>query len=188
MGGSIDHHLWWYVARSSGIVAWAILSGSMAFGLTLSTRLFGRGIAPAWLLDLHRHLGALAVGFTALHMVALVADSYIEFGLTELLVPMASPWKTGAVAYGIVAMWLMLLVEGSSLMMRRLGRRAWRTIHMTSFFAFAMAAAHGVMAGTDARRGIVQVALLSTVMVVMFLTIVRILAERGARRRTVVAS
>jgi methionine sulfoxide reductase heme-binding subunit len=154
----------------------------------LSTRLFGRGIAPAWLLDLHRHLGALATGFTALHMFALVADSYVEFGARELLVPMASPWKTGAVAYGIMAMWLMLLVEGSSLMMHRLGRRAWRTIHTTSFIAFVTAAAHGVLAGTDAGRGIVQVALLSTVMVVMFLTIVRILAGRGARRRSAEAS
>ena len=51
-----------------------------------------------WLLDLHRHLGGLTVLFTGLHMAALVADSYAQFGLADLLVPFASEWRPGAVA------------------------------------------------------------------------------------------
>jgi predicted ferric reductase len=180
----MDEHIWWYVARSSGLIAWAILTAAMAFGLTLSTRLFGRGVAPAWLLDLHRHFGGLAVAFTGLHMVALFADTYVVFGPRELFVPMASTWKPGAVAWGIVAMWVLVVVEVTSLLMRRIPRRIWRAIHLSSIGAFAMTAAHGLMAGTDARRAMVQVGALAAVMTVMFLTLVRMLAERGARRRT----
>jgi DMSO/TMAO reductase YedYZ heme-binding membrane subunit len=82
-------------------------------------------------------------------------------------------------------MWLMVAIELTSLFMRRIPRRVWRYVHMTAFFSFAMSAAHGLQAGTDTSRGMVQIALLSTVMTVMFLTLVRILAERGARRRGV---
>lgn len=181
----MDEHLWWYVARSSGLIAWMIVTASMAFGLTLSTRLFGRGVAPAWLLDLHRHFGGLVLGFTALHMGALVADSYVEFGVRELLVPMAATWKTGAVAWGVLAMWLFVVIELTSFAMRRLPKKLWRVVHMTSFFAFVMTTAHGLMAGSDAQRLLVQLGALSAVMTVMFLTLVRILAERGSRQRAV---
>jgi DMSO/TMAO reductase YedYZ heme-binding membrane subunit len=179
----MSEHFWWHLSRSSGLIGWAILTASLAFGLTLSTRLFGRGVAPAWLLDLHRHLGGLALGSVGLHVVALVADSYVEFGVRDVLVPMAVAWKPGPVAWGIVAMWLMLLIQVTSWLMRRMPRRVWRAIHHSSFAVFVMVALHAFTAGTDASRGVVQVGTLSAVMTVMFLTIVRMLAERGARRR-----
>ena len=56
-------------------------------------------------------LGGLAVMFTAIHLAALVADSYVHFGLADLTVPFASSWQPGAVALGVVAMWLLLAVE-----------------------------------------------------------------------------
>lgn len=183
----MSEHIWWYVARASGLVAWGVLTASMAFGLTLSTRLFGRGVAPAWLLALHRYLGALSLAFVGLHLAALVADSYVDFGVFDLFVPMASPWRTGAVAWGVVALWVMVVVEVTSLFMRHLPKRLWRTIHLTSIGAFAMTVAHSLTAGTDARRVVVQVGALAVVMTVMFLTLVRMLAERGARRRMVAA-
>ena len=77
--------------------------------------------------------------FLAVHLGALVADSYVHFGVADLLVPFASSWKSGAVAWGVVAFWFLIAVEVSSLMMRRLPRRTWRAIHLTSY----LAAVHG---------------------------------------------
>lgn len=34
----MNNQLWWYVARSGGIVAWALLAGSVLWGLALSTK------------------------------------------------------------------------------------------------------------------------------------------------------
>ena len=150
----MNSQVWWFVARSSGIVAWVLLTASVVWGLLLSTkvsatRIAARKLRPAWLLDLHRHLGGLAVIFTAVHLVGLVADSYVTFGWAEILVPMASEWKPGAVAFGVVSMYLLVAIEVTSLAIRRLPRRTWRWVHRTSFVLFAMATYHGVAAGTD---------------------------------------
>ena len=103
--------LWWYLARSGGLVAWALLSASVLWGLALSTRILGPRPRPNWILDLHRFLGGLAVVFTGLHVVGLVLDSYVDFGLTELLVPMASSYRPGPVAWGVAALYLLVAVE-----------------------------------------------------------------------------
>ena len=176
-------HFWWYLARGSGLVAFGILTASVAFGLALSTRLFGRSVAPAWLLELHRYLGTLAIGATATHVGALLLDSYVSFRWVDVIVPFASRWHTAAVAWGVIALWLLVAVEGTSLLMRRLPRRLWRTVHLTSFLLFAAALGHGLTAGTDGRVQLVQTAAVATVMVVLFLGLVRVLAPRSATRR-----
>ena len=93
----------WYVARAAGLVSWALLAAATLWGLALSTGALGRRPRPNWLLDLHRWLGGTALVFTGVHVVALLADQYVHFGLTEILVPFASSWHPVAVAWGVVA-------------------------------------------------------------------------------------
>ena len=126
----------WHVARTGGIVAWALVAGSVIWGLALSTRALGRRPRPAWLYDLHRFLGGLAVAFTAVHVLAVVADSYVDFSLVNVLVPLTGDWHPLAVAWGIVGLYLLLAVELTSLAMSRLPRRLWRKVHMASFAVF----------------------------------------------------
>ena len=57
----MNPQLAWYVARAAGIVAWALVSGAVVWGLLLSTRVLRGRPTPRWLLDLHRFLGGLAV-------------------------------------------------------------------------------------------------------------------------------
>src|SRR5689334_20891162 len=147
--GSVVTHLWWYQARAAGVVAYGLLTASIALGLALSTRAFGRRLRPAWLLDLHRGLGALATVFVAVHMVALVPDSYPHFGVADLIVPFASSWQPSAVACGVVGFWLLVAVEVTSLLRRHLAPRLWRAVHLTSFPLFVVSTLHVVFAGTD---------------------------------------
>ncbi len=177
----MNSQVWWFVARSSGIIAWALLTWSVCWGLLMSTRLLSRRVSPAWLLDLHRHLGGLAVIFTAIHVVGLVADSYVTFGWAEILVPMASSWKPGAVAFGVVSFYLLLAVELTSLAMRRLPRSLWRWIHRSSFVLFGMASYHGIAAGTDAGNPVFRVAAWGSIVVVTALTISLIVSARRTR-------
>lgn len=141
----------WYVARSSGLVAWGLVVASMAWGILLATRVLGRRPRPSWLLSLHRFLGGLAVVFVGVHVVALVADSYVHFGVADVLVPLASSWHPAAVAFGIVSFYVLLAVEITSLLRQRLSNRAWRSVHLLSYALFAMSTVHLLTAGTDAR-------------------------------------
>jgi len=177
----MSEKLWWYMARSSGVVAWALVAAAVIWGLLLTTRLLGGRTAPRWLLDLHRFLGGLAVSFTAIHLIGLVADTYTHFGPSELLVPLASAWKPWPVALGVVAMYLLAAVEVTSLVMKRLPRRFWRWVHLTSFGSFWLATIHGVTAGTDTKNPVLWVSYLVVGAVVLFLTVFRVLADRTTK-------
>ena len=175
--------VWWYVARATGIVAWSLLTLSMTWGLMLRTKLLNGRPAPRWLLDLHRFLGALSIVFVALHLAGLVADSYAHFGPAELFVPLASSWRPAAVALGVVALYLLVAVEVTSLLMRRLPRRWWRAVHLSSFATFLLSTLHTVTAGTDARNSVLILAVNAAVAAILFLVLVRVLAPGRARGR-----
>jgi len=176
--------VWWYLARATGYVAWALLTTSVVSGLLLTTRLTDGRPTPAWILDLHRFLAGTAVAFTGLHLAGLVADDYVRFDIVDLLVPFASGWRTGAVALGVIALYLLVAVEVSSLLRRRLPTHVWRRIHLASYLAFWLATFHLVTAGTDAGERLSKVTTAVVIAVVVFLTLVRVLSSsRGRGRR-----
>ena len=180
----MNPHIWWYVARASGIVAWALLALSVLWGLLVSTRVLQGRPSPAWLLDSHRFLGGLAVLFTATHIGALVADSYVHFGAAEILVPFASAWKPRPVAFGVVALWVLLAVEVTSLLMRRLPRRVWRAVHYSSLALFALAGVHAMTAGTDARNAVFRDVTIVVSVAAGLLALLRALVPKSPSRAT----
>lgn len=141
----------WYVARASGIVAWALILLTIVWGLLLATKVLGRKPGPAWLLSLHRYLGALAVAFVGVHVGAILLDSYTNFGVTDVLVPFTGSWHPLAVAWGIVGMYLLAAIEITSLLRHKLSNRAWHAVHLLSYFLFATTTVHMLTAGTDAK-------------------------------------
>jgi DMSO/TMAO reductase YedYZ heme-binding membrane subunit len=176
----VNPQVWWYVARASGIVAWGLVTSSVVLGLWLSARVTRQKPKPAWTLDLHRFVGGLAVVFTGVHLAGLVADSYVDFGVRDLLVPFSSGWKPGAVALGVVGVYLLVAIEVTSLLMKRIPRRWWRGVHLTSYGLFVLATAHLLLAGTDAASPVLQWTVLGATALVAFLTAARVL---GVGRR-----
>ena len=146
----MNPQLCWYIARAAGIIAWLLITASVLWGILLSTQLFPSHRRPAWLLDLHRGLGALSVLFLLTHVGALIADNYIHFDIIDIVVPFASDWKTWQVALGVFAFWGLIIVEVTSLAMKHLPRRVWRGIHFSSYLTFLLTSFHGTFAGTDA--------------------------------------
>ena len=168
---------WWYASRSAGLVAWALLAGSVLLGLLLSTKAMGRRVRPNWIQDLHRGLSGLAVAFVAVHVATAVADSYVHFGLADVTVPFASGWRTLAIAWGIVSMYLLVAVEATSLLKKHLPKGWWRKLHYLSFPLFITATTHGLTAGPDSATtaGIATVTVVSAA--VVGLTVMRIRDE-----------
>jgi hypothetical protein len=166
--------LLWYAARSDGLVAWGLLAASVLWGLALSTRAFRRRPRPAWQLDLHRFVGAAALVFTAIHVVTILLDTYVHFGLVEVLVPFTGAWHPVAVAWGIAGLYLLVAVEVTSLLRARLPKRVWRSTHYMSFVLFALASAHGLSAGTDRHTTPMRVVVFTATAAIVVLTAVRI--------------
>jgi DMSO/TMAO reductase YedYZ heme-binding membrane subunit len=187
----VSTHVWWYLARATGIVAWALATLAVLWGLALSTRALGSKPKAPWLLDLHRYLGGLTVLFVLAHLGALWADSAVELGPVELLVPGASSWRPLPVTWGIVAFYLLLAVELTSLAMNRLPKRLWKGVHLTSYAVYALATLHFLVAGTDATIPAVRVVAIASAGAVAFFTLYRIIgpgraaSARSAARRPV---
>jgi predicted ferric reductase len=164
----------WYIARAAGLVGWGLLAAATLWGLALSTKVLGKRPRPNWLLDLHRWLGGVALIFTGVHVLALLADTYVHFGLASVLVPFASTWHPVAVAWGVVAGYLLVAVELTSLARAHLPKIVWRRVHFASFLLFVMATIHGLTAGTDTKTAMARVVVTVVGSVFVGLTAVRI--------------
>src|SRR4029079_11301527 len=136
------------VARSSGIVAWALIGATIAWGLLLATKVLGRRPGPAWLLSLHRYLGALTIAFVGVHVGAILLDTYTNFGLVDVLLPFTGSGHHMAVASGIVGMYLLVAIEITSLVRHRMSKRAWHAVHLLSYLLFATTTLHLLTAET----------------------------------------
>lgn len=177
----------WYIARSSGIVSWMLLTASVIWGLLLSARILNRRTTPGWLLDLHRYLGAISIMLTGIHIAGLVGDNWLHIGWSETLVPMASAYRPGAVAWGVVALYLLVAIEITSLVRSRIPRKVWRMTHYLSFPLFVMCTVHGLRAGTDSRAKAFEYLTVVSVSTVIVLLLLRIVATRKPRSRAATA-
>ena len=172
----------WYTARAGGFVAWGLVTASVLYGLLHASRATRRP-RPAWVLDLHRNLAALACIFTLVHVGALVLDDFIGFGAREVLVPYASKFKPQAVAFGVVALYLLAAVQLSSLAMRFLPRKVWHAMHLSSYVTFALTTLHMLQAGTDRKSPITRGVAACALFAVAAATIWRVFARQMVRVR-----
>jgi DMSO/TMAO reductase YedYZ heme-binding membrane subunit len=177
----VSDKAWWYTARASGMVAWGLLALSVCWGLALSTRVTNGKPTPAWLLDLHRFLGGLATVFVGVHLLGLAEDRFVPFTWVDFAVPFHSAWRPIAVAWGVTALYLLVAIEITSLLMRKLPKRWWRKVHSSSFVLFVLTEIHVFAAGTDRVNRLTQWAGLAMATAVLFLTVYRAMAKpRGS--------
>jgi methionine sulfoxide reductase heme-binding subunit len=171
----------WYTIRASGLVTWALVTASVMWGLLLSSRATKRP-RPSWVLDLHRFIAGLSIAFLTVHVGGLLLDSYVGFSPAAIAIPFVSHWRPAAVAWGILACYLVVAIEITSLLMARLSRRLWHAVHLGSFVVFAAATVHGLTAGTDARNPVIRIVAIGSIAAVVELTVLRVVA-RARRRR-----
>jgi len=142
----------WLLSRVSGLTAFVALALDASFGLLVSAKLANRVLAKGAGVELHRWLSPLALALVLAHVVLLLADGYVRFDAVDVLVPFASGYRPIAVGIGVIGAYIAFVVHASFGLRRRLGARTWRRLHYLSFVAVAAAAAHGLLAGTDAAR------------------------------------
>ncbi|MEI8336862.1 MAG: ferric reductase-like transmembrane domain-containing protein [Actinomycetes bacterium] len=177
----LDPRTYWWISRSTGIIAWAVLSLSVIWGLALTTRLLGKFPKPAWMLDLHKHFASLASILVGVHVVSLMLDGYARFSLSDILIPMHTQWKPGPIAWGVVSLYVLIAVQGTSLAKRHLPLKVWRMLHFLSYPLWALATAHFITAGTDAYEPVFAYTVIGTTILISALTLGRLLSPRAAR-------
>jgi predicted ferric reductase len=164
----------WYVTRTAAISSYIVLAILVMLGLVQSyARRAGERIS--WMVDeAHKWLGTLFAALTALHILSLLVDPYISFSVLNLLVPLNEPYRPLAVGLGVVALWSMALVLGTSWLRKHLPHRFWRAFHYFSFATFVLVTAHGILAGSDSSQTWMLIVYLAAGALVLLLTVVRI--------------
>ncbi|MBV8995033.1 MAG: 2Fe-2S iron-sulfur cluster binding domain-containing protein, partial [Pseudonocardiales bacterium] len=109
----------------SGLVAWLLLGVSVVGGLLLAVRLT-QGRSRAWTRGLHEFVGALAVVFTAVHLLSVLAADQLRIGPRKLVIPFTRPDNPVAQGCGVLACYLLAAVALTSWARASLPWRWWR--------------------------------------------------------------
>jgi predicted ferric reductase len=147
-----DDRLLWFLNRGTGVVVLALLTGSVALGVLSSLRTVSarwpRFVSQA----VHRNLSLLALAMLVAHAASAAIDDFVDIRWYHLVLPYGSGYRPFRVALGTLALDLILLVIATSLVRPRLGVRAWRGVHLTSYLAWLLGILHGLTLGTDRRE------------------------------------
>ncbi len=139
----------WYLMRASGLATLALLTATVLIGLALRVRLWKETLERWRVYDVHLTISILTAVFLGLHLLLVFLDRVVPFNLAQLLIPFLSTYQPIWVGAGIIGMYLLLIVWGSSLFRSKLGYSLWRKLHPLALGALGLAMLHALFAGTD---------------------------------------
>lgn len=173
----------WYLTRTTGLITFVLLTAAVCLGV-LSTQ---RVSTPRWprfaSQSLHRNISGMAVVFLLVHVLTTLLDTYVSVSWWAAIVPFTSAYKTVVVGYGTLALDLLLVVSGTSLIRGVTGHRWWRLVHWSAYAAWPLALAHYLGTGTDARAPW-SIALVGASIVAVFAAVLFRLGSEGRQGPT----
>lgn len=141
----------WYLARSSGLTSFVLLTVATVFGVAATQRTLAHPSWPRFATQrLHRNVSLLALAFLAVHVCTTILDGYVDISWWAVVIPGASAYRTLWVSLGTVAADLVLLVIATSLLRLRMSHRGWQRVHLTSYALWPLTWLHFLKTGTDA--------------------------------------
>lgn len=143
----------WYLGRGTGIGALVLLTLSVCLGIITRSGRPLPGLPRFALTDLHKTASLTASGLLLAHIGTLLFDPYAQLRLADIVIPFQGVYRPAYLGLGTLAVDLMLLVVGSSLLRHRLGPRAFRAVHWLTYLLWPLALLHGLGIGTDAPAG-----------------------------------
>ncbi len=184
-------HSWpWYLTRAAGLVAAVSLVVLMLSGVGQITGHTFRFLEPLTAWASHRALG-IAFGVSVLiHMGALLFDSFVSFGLLDILVPWLSDYRPVSiggvsfgslyVALGVLAFYVVMLIIISSLAWVDKKPATWKFIHLLSYLAILLVFVHSLYIGTDLAGGALRSLWFAGHFFVLFAVVLRLWRARTA--------
>jgi sulfoxide reductase heme-binding subunit YedZ len=139
----------WTAARLAGAAAVVLLTASLAIGIAT-----GRGWRPRWVSwraveAAHRDTALAATALTAIHVLGFLIVPGLGIRLLDAVVPFVGrvfPFWQGL---GTLAVDILLAVVVTSLLRRRVGRRTFRIVHLTTWLLWPIAVGHALGDGAS---------------------------------------
>jgi predicted ferric reductase len=175
-------HAAWYASRGAGIAAYLCIWASLAGGLLMSSAWFDGLVGRARLLAIHQTASIAGVALGLLHGLILIPDGWTHFGLSDILIPGASYYKTSLSALGTLTLYLSAVVSASFWLRPMIGVRMWRLMHYSSAVVYAAALWHGLKLGTDSREAWGMSMYLGTSLAIVAFLVTRFTYARPARQ------
>ena len=169
----------WYATRASALAGFVVLTLTIVLGLALSGKARSVRWPRASVADLHRFGSLWAGGLVTMHVATIALDSYQSFGIVDLLVPFEASYRPLYTGLGVAAAELLLLVALTNRFRKRLGARRWRRAHYLTLAVWALAAAHGIGAGTDTSEAVITAAYATSIVAVAAFFAWRVVGTSG---------
>lgn len=174
----------WLMIRTFGILSYLTLFLGMAIGITYSfPQLQGR--KKGQLLRWHTYANLTGTCFALLHTVLLIIDTFMPFDWAELLIPFTAKNNPILNGLGTLAMYGLLIVLFTTDIRHKLKRKLWLALHMLSYPIFVLSLLHGILLGTDSKRGWAALMYVGTAIILISLTLLRF--QLSSRKRQVQA-
>jgi sulfoxide reductase heme-binding subunit YedZ len=142
----------WFLIRSSGLTAYALLGAGTVWGMFLRSKIIKNWAPGPIAMLLHVTVSWLGVALIFFHAGLLLFDNYYPYHLTDILIPFTGPFRPIFVGLGTLSAWLILAIAISFNAKKLIGQKTWRFLHYFSYPVFAMVTIHALGAGTDATK------------------------------------
>ena len=139
------------LARLLGIAGVMVLGASAVLGALLASRTAQRlRLLRGRTFRIHRLLSAFGAGLLLAHPVPVVlARETTGAGPAAVFVPFAAEKLVFNIAFGALALDVLLVVLASSLLIKRLPRKMWRRLHYGAYAGLALGFYHGLLIPDD---------------------------------------
>jgi sulfoxide reductase heme-binding subunit YedZ len=181
-------HGWWVASRSSGIVALALVTISVAIGLTMAGKPLRRPGLNGKLRAIHEQTALAGLVAIAVHGITLFADPWLQPGLAGVTVPFAMSLHTFWTGLGVIAAYLAMLLGLSFYLRKRVGPKLWRTAHRATVLVYVLGLAHALGAGSDTSTVWFRVWATLTGVPIVLLFVYRLGVQRRTEMRREVAA
>lgn len=167
----------WIWIRSTGLSAYLLLSLSVFIGSLYSLRDQIKPVSTIPDLRItHIYISMMAVGISLMHAALLLfAREQERLSVSEILQPFSARYDTDWLAFGTIAVYLLLILAVTGVLQRHFPLRVWRAVHVLSYVAYVLALMHSIAVGTDTGNVWVTVLYSSVSLLVSLIFIYRVI-------------
>ena len=179
---TLASHGWWIVSRSSGMVAFVLVTISVFLGLTMAGKPYRTPGLTRTLKALHEQTALAALVALAVHGLGILLDPWLKPGVVGVAVPFALSLHRFWIGLGILAGYMAFLLGLSFYFRRQIGPRRWRAAHRATVVVYLLGLVHALGAGSDTRSPLFLLWVIGSGIPVVMLFAYRVISARTQRR------
>ena len=174
----MDDLTFWFLARITGLTAFAVLSLAVLSGEALRTSVLDFLASNRAIRKLHDFTTPLWLPLVFAHVIALVFDKTARIQPVNVVVPFVTDYGQIPIGLGTIAFDIIMVVTITSWLRSRMNNTLWMWIHRTSYLGFVAIFFHAALSGTDFDAPLVSALAWSTAAGLAILGISRIIWGR----------